>query len=150
MDTAGNKCIWADQCGGECEEHCPDYSPIDETELNEKFYDSVLHENLEEYGKEIEDYSDEGEDMNREQRRALKKKGISQRDYAVARLNAAGVFDESKWIKDGEQVKLNVDQIMARSGYNNLQDDYKTFVEENRETVFIAQLYRKREDGFSA
>ena len=65
-------------------------------------------------------------------------------------MNAAGVFDESKWIKDGEQVKLNVDQIMARSGYNNLQDDYKTFVEENRETVFIAQLYRKREDGFSA
>lgn len=88
--------------------------------------------------------------MNREQRRALKKKGISQRDYAVARLNAAGVFDESKWIKDGEQVKLNVDQIMERPGYSGLQDDYKAFVEASREMVFTARLYRKREDGFSA
>ena len=60
MDTADNKCIWADQCGEECEGRCSDYSTIDESKEAKKHYEKILRENAEEYQQMIQDYSDEG------------------------------------------------------------------------------------------
>ncbi len=56
MDT--KKCIWEDQCGSECAGHCPDYTPADGSEENERFYTCVLIENVQAYQKMIDDYDD--------------------------------------------------------------------------------------------
>lgn len=59
MNTAGQECIWKGQCGEECPKNCPDFTPADDSENNEKFYLGVLKESAEEYQHMIDDYSDE-------------------------------------------------------------------------------------------
>mgnify|MGYP001280896208 CR=1 FL=1 len=85
--------------------------------------------------------------LNRENRRALKKK---LRDKG-SRTLAAGVLESlGNEIRDGDLVALNVDQITARKDYPRMQGEYRQFVEASRDKVFVAHPYRERPDGFSA
>ena len=82
--------------------------------------------------------------LNRENRRALKKK---LRDKG-SRILAADVLESlgneiDKKIRDGDLVILNVDQIIARKDYPRMQGEY-------RNKVFVAHPHRERPDGFSA
>lgn len=72
--------------------------------------------------------------MNRENRRALKKK---LRDKG-SRILAAGVLESlgneiDKKIRDGDLVALNVDQITARKDYPYMQEEYRQFVESSHD-----------------
>ena len=51
-------CLWADQCGMTDPDVCDDYTPVDLSEKDERFYDETLKENQEEYLEMIKDYSD--------------------------------------------------------------------------------------------
>lgn len=57
MNTAWKDCIWYEQCESECCGKCDDYSPVDDSELNEAFYQSILRENAEEYQDIICEYT---------------------------------------------------------------------------------------------
>lgn len=88
--------------------------------------------------------------MNREQRRAFKKKhGKTTREYAADKLNKLSQGVENHLL-DGDKVRLDVDRIIGRSDYANTTEEYKAFVESSCNKVFTARLYRKRKDGFSA
>lgn len=89
--------------------------------------------------------------MNRENRRALKKKLLNRR----SRTLAANVLDNldneiNNMIRDGDLVTLNVKRIMNRKEYPRMQLEYRQFVEANRDTMFTAHLRREQTDGFSA
>lgn len=88
--------------------------------------------------------------MNREQRRAFKKKnGKTAREYATDKLNKLSQEIETH-LHDGDKVRLDVDRIMGRGDYTHTTEEYKSFVESSRDKVFTVRLYRKRKDGFSA
>ena len=88
--------------------------------------------------------------MNREQRRAFKKKhGKTAREYAADKLNKLSQEIENHLL-DGNKVRLDVDRIVSRSDYAHTTEEYKEFVESSRDKVFTVRLYRKRTDGFSA
>lgn len=89
--------------------------------------------------------------MNRAQRRATDKKLRSVKGYSLYKK----LLEESMklpatedMLEDGEQVKLNVDQIMGRAEWDRLNADYRTFVQENRDTVFTAKIRRRSPGGY--
>lgn len=61
MGTARKDCIWFDQCDHECTGRCNDFSPIDSSDEDVAFYQQVLKENAEEYGKLTQEFLDEEE-----------------------------------------------------------------------------------------
>lgn len=69
-----------------------------------------------------------------------------------ARLIANAILESTKkdWIFDGDKVKLNYQRIIERKEYPDMQESYIKFVQDNRDTVFVAHPYRPRPDGFSA
>mgnify|MGYP001521349214 CR=1 FL=1 len=141
MNTARKNCIWYDQCGSECQGKCDDYSPADDAGENEVlFYQGGLKENAQ--GVMC---------LNRENRRALKKKlrDKGSRTLAADVLESLGNEIDKK-IRDGDLVTLNVDQIIARKDYPRMQGEYRQFVESSRDKVFVAHPHRERPDGFSA
>ena len=88
--------------------------------------------------------------MNREGRRALKKK-LQDKD---ARTRAANALDSlgdaiNDVIYDGDLVMLNVQRIMGRKEYPRMQEGYRKFVESNRGKIFVAHPHHARRDGFS-
>lgn len=87
--------------------------------------------------------------MNREQRRMLKRKHKDIRAEFADKLNRL-IEEIEDPLKDGDLVRLNVDQIVKRSDYAHTQKAYQDFIESSKEKVFSVRLYRKREDGFSA
>lgn len=89
--------------------------------------------------------------LNRENRRALKKKlrDKGSRTLAADVLESLGNEIDKK-IRDGDLVILNVDQIIARKDYPRMQGEYRQFVESSRNKVFVAHPHRERPDGFSA
>lgn len=89
--------------------------------------------------------------MNREDRRALKKKlkDKGSRTLAANILESLGNEIDKK-IRDRDLVTLNVDQITARKDYPRMQREYRQFVESNRDKVFVAHPHCERSDGFSA
>ena len=82
--------------------------------------------------------------LNRENRRALKKKlrDKGSRTLAADVLESLGNEIDKK-IRDGDLVILNVD-------YPRMQGEYRQFVESSRNKVFVAHPHRERPDGFSA
>ena len=54
---ATQKCIWNEQCGQNCNENCPDYTPYDNSDID-MFYFDILKENIEEYRSFEREYSD--------------------------------------------------------------------------------------------
>lgn len=89
--------------------------------------------------------------MNRENRRALKKKLRDKGSRALAADVLESLGNEiDKKIRDGDLVTLNVDQITARKDYPRMQGEYRQFVEASRDKVFVAHPYRERPDGISA
>ncbi len=89
--------------------------------------------------------------MNRENRRALKKKLRNKKLRTLAADVTSGIGDDTNnIIRDGDSVVLNVQQIMGRKDYPHMQDEYRKFVEENRNMVFVARPHHARSDGFSA
>lgn len=79
--------------------------------------------------------------LNRENRRALKKKlrDKGSRTLAADVLESLGNEIDKK-IRDGDLVILNVDQIIARKDYPRMQGEYRQFVESSRNKVFADQL----------
>ena len=67
--------------------------------------------------------------LNRENRRALKKKlrDKGSRTLAADVLESLGNEIDKK-IRDGDLVTLNVDQIIARKDYPRMQGEYRQFV----------------------
>lgn len=57
MDADRKKCIWYEQCGGNCPEDCSDYTPSDDSD-DVEFYNRVLRENAEEYENIVADFDD--------------------------------------------------------------------------------------------
>lgn len=88
--------------------------------------------------------------MSREDRRALKKKLNNKkvRDKLANTIYDMGV-SVSHIIRDNSFVKLDVDKIVHRKDYMGVQEEYRNFVESNRNTVFLAHAYRPKPDGFS-
>lgn len=87
--------------------------------------------------------------MNREQRRALKRKHKDIRAEFADKLNRMAE-DINDPLRDGDRVYLDVDRITGRSDYAHTQQSYRDFVESSKGKIFTVRLYRKREDGFSA
>lgn len=89
--------------------------------------------------------------MNRKNRRALRKKlkNNGANTLAANVLESLGK-EVNNFIRDGDLVTLNVKRIMGRKEYSRMQEQYKKFVESNRDTVFVAHPRRARPDGFSA
>ncbi len=89
--------------------------------------------------------------MNREKRRALKKKlnNKASRIFAANRLESLG-DDINNVIHDGDSVILNVQRIISRSDYSKKQEEYQQFVESSRDKIFVARQYRKDSSDFSA
>lgn len=77
--------------------------------------------------------------MNREQRRKLDKQGFDGNKIAAV-LNAV---DDSKWIQEGEKVKLDVKKITGRNDWQKLTERYRSFVMDNAKTVFTVQYEEK-------
>ena len=89
--------------------------------------------------------------LNRENRRALKKKLRDKGSRTLAADVLESLVNEiDKKIRDGDLVILNVDQIIARKDYPRMQGEYRQFVESSRNKVFVAHPHRERPDGFSA
>lgn len=89
--------------------------------------------------------------MNREGRRALKKKLKDKDSRTLAADILKGLGDKiDHKICDGSSVILNVEKIMARKDYAHMQEEYRQFVESSRNKVFVAHPRRERPDGFSA
>lgn len=89
--------------------------------------------------------------MNRAQRRSLDKKvrsknGLSQFDKLVLASFARSA--EDNMLKDGDSVRLNVDQMMARGDWKRLNPKYRAFVQQNRDTVFTAKIRSRSSGGY--
>ena len=80
--------------------------------------------------------------LNRENRRALKKKlrDKGSRTLAADVLESLGNEIDKK-IRDGDLVILNVDQIIARKDYPRMQGEYRQFVESSRRVLWILNGY---------
>lgn len=61
MGTAREDCIWYSQCGNDCCEGCDDFFPIDCSDEDVSFYQQILKENAEYYGKLAQIFSGEEE-----------------------------------------------------------------------------------------
>ena len=89
--------------------------------------------------------------LNRENRRALKKKLKDKGSRALAADVLESLGNEiDKKIRAGDLVTLNVDQIVTRKDYSRTQEEYRQFVESSRGKVFVAHPHREQPDGFSA
>lgn len=53
---------------------------------------------------------------------------------------------EDNWIRDGEKVKLNVDQIKKGKDWHKLNNKYKSFVLNNANTIFTVKFEEKYGD----
>lgn len=60
MSATHRECIWLGQCGSDCPGHCPDFSPLDDTEEAESYYQDIIKENTAEYQNLIKEYSHGG------------------------------------------------------------------------------------------
>ena len=89
--------------------------------------------------------------MNRENRRALKKKLRDKKARTLA-SNVLGALGDkiNDVIRAGDLVALDVEQIMGRKDYPHMQEGYRKFVEASRGKVFVARPRHERPDGFSA
>ena len=89
--------------------------------------------------------------MNRENRRALRKKLKDKKVRTLASDILGALGDKiNDVIHDGDLVTLDVERIMGRKDYPRMQEGYRKFVEANRGKVFTARPHHKRPDGFSA
>lgn len=89
--------------------------------------------------------------MNRENRRALKKKLRDKKARTLASDVLGALGDKiNDVIRAGDLVTLNVEQIIGRKDYPHMQEGYRKFVEASRGKVFVARPHHERPDGFSA
>ena len=89
--------------------------------------------------------------MNREQKRTLAKnirsKGVKKElatAYAEIIGSGTGSHTPSQEIAEGEKVMLNVEAIKARKFYPKMTENYKRFIEENKDTIFTAHTEQGR------
>lgn len=47
-------------------------------------------------------------------------------------------------IKDGDKVKLNIKSIKSHPDYFSLSDEYKNFIDENKDTIFTVNSENNR------
>lgn len=89
--------------------------------------------------------------MNRENRRALRKKLRDKKARTLTSDVLGALGDKiNDVIRDGDLVTLNVKQIVGRKDYSHMQEWYRKFVESSHGKVFVAHPHHKRPDGFSA
>ena len=74
--------------------------------------------------------------MNREQRRNLEKKIVSLKKSTMSKRDFWNSVRDKPYLKKDATVKLNYDQIVSYSYWENGNKFYKKFVEENKDTVF--------------
>lgn len=89
--------------------------------------------------------------MNRSQRRATDKKLRSVKGYNLYKKLVESSMKQpatDDMLEDGEQVKINVDQIMGRKEWDRLNPNYRAFVQQNRDTVFTAKIRRRSAGGY--
>lgn len=59
MKTQGHRscesCIWSDQCGNEFS--CEDYSPVDDTLMDEMYYIAAVYEDMDNYLAGADEYA---------------------------------------------------------------------------------------------
>lgn len=81
--------------------------------------------------------------MNREQKRAMKRKaesrGIDGHMVDVF-VGLQKVKKSTELIKDGDKVRINISSIKNHPDYDRLSDLYKKFVESHQDDVFTAVL----------
>ena len=76
----------------------------------------------------------------------LKKRDI--KDLLRQVRNAQG--KKPDWyLHEGDKVTVDVDRIMSRKEFKNLQPEYQQFIRIVKGAVFTAHIYRKRNDGFA-
>lgn len=78
-------------------------------------------------------------DLNREQRRSIKKKSAELYDVLKT---LAGKTDEEP-LQDNEAIILDVEKIRSRRQYINKQERYKSFVESCTDKVLHIEPYEK-------
>lgn len=83
--------------------------------------------------------------MNHKNRRTLQK---NLRDENVS-SRIANVINNTT-IHDGDLVVLNVPQITGHKDYPHMREEYRQFVESNRNKIFVAHPYYARSGRFSA
>ncbi len=77
--------------------------------------------------------------LNRKQRRQLDKYG-----YDGNRISTMlDIVDDISLIKEGEKVKLDVKKITGRADWQKASERYRSFVMENKNTVFTVQYEEK-------
>ena len=89
------------------------------------------------------------ETMNREERRKAAKKNVAlNKLYRELSSNLQGMnlaelvksAQEDDALKDGDQVKLNLQRIQGRQDYKRMQKEYKAFVEAHKDDIFTVKL----------
>ena len=89
------------------------------------------------------------ETMNREERRKAAKKNAALnklyqklsnnlQSMSLAELVKSAQKDDA--LKDGDQVKLNLQRIQGRQDYKRMQKEYKIFVEAHKDDIFTVKL----------
>lgn len=46
-------------------------------------------------------------------------------------------------LKDGDRVKINYNRLTKLPDYPNMQNEYKQFIEENKDVIFTIKTYEK-------
>jgi len=91
--------------------------------------------------------------MNRSQRRKLDRKLRSVDGYSLYKklveetMNRAADED---MLKDGERVRINVEQITGRREFLHLNPKYQKFIADNVDTVFTARVRKYGRGGYPA
>ena len=91
--------------------------------------------------------------MNREQRRnmtkVLVKKGLTKEsaETFIMRLNNTTLNPVEAW--EGEQVKLDYNRIVSYPDWKQMRDDYREWVEANKDTIFTVEFdpYKKEKNS---
>lgn len=77
--------------------------------------------------------------MNREQKRKLKKHLQSISKGKEKRERPTFVDRTGLSLEEGIKVKLNYQKIVSRPDYLRLREDYRNFIEENKDKVFTVE-----------
>ena len=76
--------------------------------------------------------------MNREQRRALK--------YKKSNRKKEKILMDDIYIPEGTKVKLDLKKIQGHPDYMRLTENYRKFVEGNKDTIFTVEYDKFREN----
>lgn len=68
----------------------------------------------------------------------MKKMGATNKEVEIL-LNYQKLANDPNAIKAGDKVTLNYDKLVSEKDYENKTDNYKEFIETNKDTVFTVE-----------